>query len=218
MRPSSLQRSDEDMSQCQKPEGPLGKLVLWSMNKRHSPVTDWGLSQFDVGHSGVILDVGCGGGRTIAKLTAKAADGKVYGVDYSRDAVAWASRFNRDAIAAGRVSIEQASVSRLPFADGTFDLVTAVETHFWWPDLPNDVREVARVVKPGGRLVIIAEFYVGPRFEKHVERLKRFTTMALLTADDHRRLFDGAGFTDVRIIENVRKGWICGIGTKPARG
>ncbi len=38
-----------------------------------------------------------------------------------------------------------------------FDLVTAVETHFWWPNLPVDMREVFRVMKPGGTLVLTAE-------------------------------------------------------------
>jgi SAM-dependent methyltransferase len=202
------------MSQCQKPSGPLGKFVLWLMNKRHSGVTDWGLSQFNVGARDVVLDAGCGGGRTVAKLAARASAGKVTGIDYSADAVAWARRYNRHAIARGQVAIEQASVSQLPFADGTFDLVTAVETHFWWPDLSNDMREVFRVVKPGGRMAIIAEFYIGPKYEKYVERLKRVTKMALLTAEDHRALFVNAGFGDVRIIENQKKGWIFCVGTK----
>lgn len=39
----------------------------------------------------------------------------------------------------------------------TFDLVTAVETQYYWPDLPGDRREILRVLKPGGTLVVIAE-------------------------------------------------------------
>lgn len=203
------------MSQCQKPRGPLGKFVLWLMNKRHSSVTNWGLSQFSIGTQDVVLDVGCGGGRTIAKLATKASAGKVYGVDYSSEAVAWARRYNKGAIVHGQVVIEQASVSALPFEDGTFNVVTAVETHFWWPDLPNDMKEVFRVVKPGGRFGIIAEFYIGPKHEKYVDRLKKVTKMALLTAEDHRALLVDAGFADVQIIQNQQKGWICGLGTKP---
>jgi ubiquinone/menaquinone biosynthesis C-methylase UbiE len=51
----------------------------------------------------------------------------------------------------GRIEVRPASVSQLPFQDGMFDLVTEVETHFWWPDLAADVHEVFRVVKPGGK-------------------------------------------------------------------
>jgi ubiquinone/menaquinone biosynthesis C-methylase UbiE len=47
----------------------------------------------------------------------------------------------------------------LPFPDSTFDTVTAVETHFWWSDLRAGMREILRVLKPGGTLVIVAEVY-----------------------------------------------------------
>jgi ubiquinone/menaquinone biosynthesis C-methylase UbiE len=49
----------------------------------------------------------------------------------------------------------------LPFPDGLFDLVTAVETHYFWPDLPADMREIQRVLRPGGTLVVLAEAYKG---------------------------------------------------------
>ncbi len=77
-----------------------------------------------------ILDVGCGGGRTVSKLAAIATQGKVYGVDYSDESVAATKRTNVRWIDLGRVEIRHGSVSQLPFPDGMFDLVTAVETHF----------------------------------------------------------------------------------------
>ncbi|HYK91910.1 MAG TPA: class I SAM-dependent methyltransferase [Acidobacteriota bacterium] len=125
------------VAQCQKPHGWLGRLILWNMNSRHSAVTDWGLSHVSVGKGDAILDVGCGGGKTISKLTARASEGKVYGGDFSKDSAGVASRVNRRSIEAGRVEIREASVSELPFSNDFFDLVTAVETHFWWPDLPG---------------------------------------------------------------------------------
>jgi ubiquinone/menaquinone biosynthesis C-methylase UbiE len=66
---------------------------------------------------------------------------------------------NAGLIKQGRVQFHHASVSELPFADNQFDLVTAVETQYYWPDLPNDMREILRVLKPGGRLAVIAEYY-----------------------------------------------------------
>jgi len=116
------------------------------MNARHSKVTDWGLGHVAVGKGDTILDVGCGGGRTVSKLAAIASEGKVYGVDYSEESVVASKRTNARGIDAGRVEIRQGSVSQLPFPDGMFDLVTGVETHFWWPDLPGDMREVFRVL------------------------------------------------------------------------
>jgi len=45
-----------------------------------------------------------------------------------------------------------------------FDLVTAIETQYYWPDLVNDMREILRVLAPGGTLVIIAESYKNGKF------------------------------------------------------
>jgi Methylase involved in ubiquinone/menaquinone biosynthesis len=112
--------------------------------------------------------------------------------------------------------VQHGSVSQLPFGDGAFDLVTAVETHFWWPDLPADMREIFRVLKSGGKLVVIAEVYKGANTtvakmcEKHASR----TGLTLLDIDEHRELFTRAGYSDVQVIVERKKGWICGAGTK----
>jgi SAM-dependent methyltransferase len=104
-----------------------------NMNSRHSKVTDWGLSQASIGKQDIILDVGCSGGRTVSNLAAIATQGKVYGIDHSTESVAMAVRTNKQWIDVARVEVREASVSRLPFSEGAFDVITAVETHFWWP-------------------------------------------------------------------------------------
>src|SRR5215475_4285391 len=142
------------MSQCKKPRGWLGRFLLRKMNSRHSKLTDWGLGQVSIQPDSTILDVGCGGGRTLSKLAGLATEGKVYGLDYSEESVAVSRRTNAHWIDAGRVEVREGSVSRLPFSEGRFDLVTAVETHFWWPDLPAGVREIFRVLKPGGKVIV----------------------------------------------------------------
>jgi len=149
-----------------------------------------------------------------------ATQGKVYGVDYSEESVAAAKRTNAQWIRLGRVEIRHGSVSQLPFPEGMFDLVTAVETHFWWPDLPGDMREVFRAVKAGGTLVLIAEVYKGANtaVSKLAEKYASRTGMTLLSVDEHRELLTGAGFTNVQIIEERGKGWICGIGRRPIAG
>jgi ubiquinone/menaquinone biosynthesis C-methylase UbiE len=187
------------------------------MNSSHSKVTDWGLAHISIEKHYTILDVSCGGGRTISKLAAAAAQGKVYGIDYSEESVAASKRTNARSIDIGRVDVRHGSVSQLPLPDGMFDLVTAVETHFWWPNLPADMRETFRVLKPGGKLIIIAEVYKGANttVAKLAEQFASRTGMALLTVDEHRELFAKACYSDVQVIEERGKGWICGLGRKP---
>jgi ubiquinone/menaquinone biosynthesis C-methylase UbiE len=206
------------VNQCQNPTGWVGRLVLRNMNSRHSQVTDWGLSHASIGKQDVILDVGCGGGRTVSKLAAMAPQGKVYGIDHSAESVAMALRTNKQWIDMARVEVREASVSRLPFSDGAFDVITAVETHFWWPALPTDLREVLRVLKPGGRLILIAEVYKGSGAftSRAMERYSEKTGMALLSDEEHRGLLTNAGYAGIQVITEPRKGWICCIGSKPA--
>lgn len=212
--------SSTRVTQCQKPTGWLGRIVLRNMNSRHSKLTDWGLAHFAIQPHDTILDVGCGGGRTISKLAAVATQGKVYGIDYSPESVVVASKTNRQWIDAGRVEIRKGSVSHLPFSDGMFDVVTAVETHFWWPDLPADMCEVFRIVKPGGTLIVIAEVYKGAktRMAKLVGKHAPRSGLKLLTLDEHRELFANAGYSDVQIFTEPEKAWICALGRKPSAG
>jgi len=187
------------------------------MNSSHSKLTDWGLQHISIQNHDTILDVGCGGGRTISKLAVVATQGKVYGIDYSEDSVAATKRTNAQWIDLGRVEVRHGSVSQLPFPDNMFDLITAVETHFWWPNLPGAMREVFRVTKPGGMLVLIAEVYKGANttVSKLAEKYASRTGMTLLSVDGHRELLTNAGYSNVQVIEERAKGWICGIGKKP---
>jgi len=153
-------------NQVRKPGKWIGRFFLWMMNISHSSLTDWGLQHVNIPKRFTILDVGCGGGRTIEKLAALAAEGMVYGVDYATGSVAASRAKNARLVQAGRVEIQQASVSRLPFPGDKFDLVTAVETQYYWPDLVKDMQEVLRVLKPGGTLIVIAESYKQGRYDR----------------------------------------------------
>ena len=203
------------INQVKKPAKWFGRPFLWIMNLSHSSLTDWGLKHVEIEDQFTILDVGCGGGRTIEKLAAMADGGKVYGVDYAQGSIAASRAKNAQLIRAGRVEIKQASVSELPFPEDKFDLVTAVETQYYWPDLVNDMREILRVLKPGGRLAVIAESYKKGTYNALVQPVMKLLKASNLGVDDHRALFSNAGYTDVEIFEERSRGWICGVGRKP---
>lgn len=209
------------LNQVRNPSGWYGSWTLRGMNRRHSNLTDWGRKQVSISNDAIILDIGCGGGRTVAKLAAVSTTGKVYGVDYSETSVASAQKTNKDWIKAGRVEIRHGSVSDLPFPGQMFDLAIAVETHFYWPDLQADLQEVLRVLKPGGTLVIIAEVYKGGKYDWRVQRFARVMQQmgfcyTNLSIDEHHEQLSKAGYTDVKVIEEYDKGWMCASGKKPS--
>lgn len=103
---------------------------------------------------------------------------------------------------------------QLPFDDATFDLVTAVETHYYWPDLPRDLAEVRRVLKPGGSAVLIAEVYRHPGSAIETAALKLMSG-ATLSPEQHREALEAAGFGDVQVDTNGR--WIRAIGRNVVR-
>ncbi len=204
------------LRQARRPGRWIGRPFLWAMNRSHSALTDWGLSLVDVGRGFSILDVGCGGGRTVRKLAEAAPEGRVCGIDVSAESVAVSRATNARLVEAGRVEIRQAPVSHLPYPDAAFDLVTAVETHYYWPDLPNDLREVLRVVRPGGTALVVAETYKGGRTDLAQRPVMALLGAAHLDVDGHREWFASAGFTDVQVFEEERRGWICVTGRRPA--
>ena len=107
------------------------------------------------------LDVGCGEGRLTRHLASLGHD--IVGVDVSPTLVAAA----READPA--LEVHEADASKLPFEDGAFDLVVSFMCLHDVDDLDAVVREIARVLEPGGRLclAIVHPLNSAGRFEKH---------------------------------------------------
>ena len=199
--------------QCRKPTGVLGRRVARVMNVTHSGLTDWGLRHVSVGHADRILDVGCGGGRTIQKLATMTSEGHVSGVDYAAASVDVARLTNAHSIAAGRVTVEQGSVASLPFTDRTFDLVTAIETHYYWPDLESNLREIIRVLKPSGTFVLIADTVKDRQPNPLYRVVMPLLGAHYLTTVEHSDLMRRAGFVDVAV-DTRAIGWLCVTGKR----
>jgi SAM-dependent methyltransferase len=205
------------LSHCRKPTGRFGRLLARGMNVGHASLTNWGLSYVEVPENAIALDIGCGGGRTLERLATEARRGKAVGIDYSEASIAVARRKNRQLIHSGRVEVFHSSVSSMPFEDATFDLVTAVETHYFWPDISKDLLEIRRVMKPGGQLVIVCAVYKNARFDRRNLRLVNTIGMTYLSVQEFGEILDAAGYTQSRLSENNRKGWLCAIGVRPAQ-
>lgn len=141
---------------CACPKGKMGRIMLSMMNFSHAPLTNWGLNFINFKDGWTMLDIGCGSGATIKRLLKHSKGSKVYGIDISQESVAKSKKNCADMLDK-QVFISQGSAEMLPYDNGKFDLVTAVETIYFWPNLSNCFKEVYRVLKPGGQFAIIVE-------------------------------------------------------------
>jgi ubiquinone/menaquinone biosynthesis C-methylase UbiE len=136
------------------PQGALGWLAGRLMDWINRPMHQAALEVLAVERHSRVLEIGFGTGALVQRLAALATDGLVAGVDLSELMVAQATRRNREAVKAGRVDLRCGGVSALPFADQAFDRVVAINSFQFWPSPLHDLREVRRVLAPGGRLVL----------------------------------------------------------------
>jgi SAM-dependent methyltransferase len=171
------------LRQCSKPKGRFGRFLTRGMNFGHSGLTRWGLGFIDIASDIDALDIGCGGGRTVERLAGIATDGKVVGIDYSPDAVAVARKKNRALINVGRVEIFQEAVSSMSFSDGAFGLITAFESHYFWPDFRNDLKE------------------------RRNRRIVDAIGMTYLSIEEFREILEGVGYSQFDALEEKNKGW-----------
>ena len=141
---------------CACTQGRRGGLMLKFMKLCNAQLTNWGLNIAGIQDGWTMLDIGCGGGATLQRLLKRSKGACVYGIDISEESVAKAKKVNAKVLDK-QVFVCQGSAEKLPYEDGEFNLVTAVETVYFWPDLPDCLQEVKRVLKPRGKFVIMVE-------------------------------------------------------------
>ena len=199
--------------QFSNPSGDDGKKTLEHMNEHHRSLAEWAIDLLTDVSGKKILDVGCGGGMLISLLSERFPDSKLTGIDISDDAVDFTKETNSALVKTRRLNVVQGSVSELPFNDRSFDLITAFETYFFWPDLGNDIKEVYRTVKNNGTFVIVSETYPHPKFNERNAQLIKDYGMNILENNDMAELMEDAGFA-VEIVEAEDNNWVAFIGKK----
>jgi SAM-dependent methyltransferase len=181
-------------SQARQPRGIVGWLFGHVMAFLNDGMNRKAVELLDVRPADRVLEIGFGPGKTLELLARRAGDGFVAGIDLSAVMVRQAAWHNQELIRAGRVEVKLASVSNVPYPDAEFDKVCAVNSYQFWPDPEEDLKEVRRVLRPGGRLVLAVRAREGNRIGFTPEQL-----------DDIERLVRRAGFQDVALkVQNVR--------------
>lgn len=137
-----------------RPSGWLGRYVGRSMARDHQPENQWTVAMLAVQPTDHILELGFGPGAAIEALTKLAPHSRISGIDLSKTMVRAARRRNRDAVRRGQVALHYGDAARLPFADRSFDKAFGIHTIYFWPQPLAALREIWRVLKPGGALTI----------------------------------------------------------------
>lgn len=200
-------------SNTRKPEGFFGRMMVNGMNGGgHARLAEWGLSHLTLTADANVLDLGCGGGANVARLLKRCPKGTVTGIDYSPVSVKKSTEVNAAAIAAGRCRVLEGSAAALPFEEGAFDLVTAFETVYFWPDIEECFRGVRRCLKAGGRFAIVNEddglTGKNEKWEKMIDGMHTYTP------DELRTHLANAGFRDIDVHDDGQHHWLAVIATK----
>lgn len=160
--------------------GRLGGLIMARTN------ADFGVRVVDlleVGPGDRVLEVGFGPGVVIGRLVERASSGRVAGVDPSREMVEQARARNEAAVRTGQVELWPGEAASLPFEDASFDKALAINSLQVWPDQVAGLREIGRVLRPGGRLAL--------GFTPHSGQAREGLAEMLLAA----------GFAEARLVE-----------------
>lgn len=134
------------------PTGLVGRIFGRAMVKDTADANDRALALLDLTSPRTVLEIGFGQGRTAAVLLD--AGHHVIGADPSATMVKQASARNRTACRDGRADLRHSHGTTIPFADGSADAAFTVHTVYFMPDPSGTIAEAARVLRPGGTLVI----------------------------------------------------------------
>ena len=189
-----------------RPEGIGGKIMVHMMNTGHSSMAEWGFAHIKIQSEDVCLDIGCGGGANIRKLLEKSPYGRVVGIDYSEISVEKSRKINKAGIESKRCEILQGDVMKLPFRGETFDVITAFETIYFWPDISEAFKKVYKILKIGGTFMICNESNgENPKDEKWTKIIQG---MKIYNSEQIEKSLEDAGFRGVKV-DKTKKGWIC---------
>ena len=195
------------MDQFKCPRGRRGRLVAALMNRGHQPLTLWGLTHVTIEPNYVILDVGCGGGKTVSRLAQRVPLGKVFGIDYSAEMVNYSRKVNKKFIAENRVEIVEGSVEKTGFPDDFFDLVTAIETYYFWPSFSEALKEILRVLKHSGKFLMVNEMVQDGVYDVKYAKTIEQAHVRLIPLDEIRSTALCVGFPDVQIFTKAGSPW-----------
>ncbi len=136
------------------PQGVMGKLAGFLMQANDKNQSSWVVSNSRIKPNAKVLEIGYGPGLGIESASGFAYEGFTAGIDISNIMLMQASKRNAENISKGKVKLLQGNVDEIPFEDNYFDMVFSVNSMHYWEDLQEALKEIKRVLKPGGEVCI----------------------------------------------------------------
>ncbi len=176
------------------PRGALGTVGARLMPRLVGPLYAMMAKELDLRPDDELLEVGCGSARMLAEHASQVR--YVAGLDASEIQVGMARQRLAERLAAGTAEIVLGDAMALPWEDGRFSVVASLNCLKFVPDPPKALREMARVLRPGGRAVLTVDPPV-----RHPDRSGKANAFGewQWSADDARRMMEEAGFADVSV-------------------
>lgn len=159
MAHSEISRVTRSKAQARTAYDRISRWYDWLAASSERPLAEIGLHNLNPRDGETVLEIGCGTGHAILAIaSAVGVSGRVHGVDLSHGMLSIAMRKILHAIPSARVVLEQGDGIHLPFAIKSFDAIFlsfALEL-FDTPEIPLVLSECRRVLKPSGRICVVA--------------------------------------------------------------
>jgi ubiquinone/menaquinone biosynthesis C-methylase UbiE len=191
------------MSQVAKPTGFFGKTIAKGMARGHKEFYKNALKAINPKKDDIYLEIGFGSGIFIKKYMSHVS--KIAGIDYSEDMVKLASDINRNLVESGKAEFKQGYASSLPWDDNKFTVVATIEVFFFLNETEKTLKEICRVLKPGGRLIIETGYNKDDEVD-HKRHIKKMG-LKLYSGEEMKKLLKKTGFNDI-VIDYFEAFWI----------
>jgi ubiquinone/menaquinone biosynthesis C-methylase UbiE len=188
--------------------GYYGKKNYWYIPHAAEAMIDHLAEYADIKLGNKVLDAGCGEGRASLRI-AEEYGASVTGIDLVPRSIKVAK--SRAKKTKARLRYELADYNKLPYADGTFDVVFTLETFTHSPDPEKTLKEFWRVLKPGGRIVIfdysIKDLKAMPAETRlAVENIAKYTdcpSFITITHDYYKKNLPRMGMIDFEVLDQT---------------
>lgn len=196
-------------AQLRTPSGVLAELTAWSMNRMNREMTQFAIRNLKIQPHHTVLDIGFGGGISLSLIAAATSDVAIAGIEISQTMLSRARTRYAQLIKQGKLELAQGSVEQIPYPNEHFDRICTVNTVYFWSNPEAGVREVFRVLKPGGLFALCFR----PRADMESLKFTR-TGFNLYTSEDIALLLNHYTAVQITSARDQHLGYACAIACK----